>query len=192
MNIIEQKIAELSREEEISQMLDERRVNDLNNMILDKFIEIQKSHATNKNKAREWNNFNHDFCQQNAKDLNAINLKIDADFLRSETGKAAIICQDGWNFDFKVSLFGQFDRAFFSEVNFKDHCWIGAVFKEVVKFHNVNFYECATFYESLFEDLVSFRKVTFKNNANFIRNEFDGEAYFEIESNFCATKKRIC
>jgi len=114
--------------------------------------------------------------------LHAINLKIDADFLRSQMGHASVICQDGWNFYFKVSLFGQFDKVFFSEAQFFDHFWVGAVFREVVKFHNVFFNECATFYESLFEDLVSFRKVIFENGANFTRSEFDGEAHFEIES----------
>ncbi|MBM5783182.1 MAG: hypothetical protein FJ368_07185 [Pelagibacterales bacterium] len=62
MNIIEQKLEELSREEEIAQVLEERRINELNDMILDRFIEIQKSQATNKNKEREWGKFVKDFC----------------------------------------------------------------------------------------------------------------------------------
>jgi hypothetical protein len=86
MNIIEQKLEELSREEEISQLLEERRINELNSVILDKFINIQKSQATDKNKAKEWKKFNLDFFKQNSGDIKRLTLKIDGEYLKKELG----------------------------------------------------------------------------------------------------------
>lgn len=190
MNIIEQKLEELSREEEISQLLEERRINELNSVILDKFINIQKSQATDKNKAKEWKKFNLDFFKQNSGDIKRLTLKIDGEYLKKELGEASISCHDGWSFDFKVSLFGEFDTVSFSETVFNDHCWVGAVFKGFVRFNNVTFIDLAIFYESVFEDYVTFRKVIFSAGASFAWAEFDGEACFEIESQMHGSEKK--
>lgn len=182
MNIIEQKLEELSREEEIAQILEERRIDDLNAMILDRFIDIQKSQATNKNKAKEWKKFNLDFAKQNFDDIKKLTLKIDAEYLRKQLGSASIICHEGWSFDFRISLFGEFDSISFSETVFNDNCWIGAVFKGSVRFDNVTFFDLAMFYESVFENTVSFHKVIFNSEASFARAEFNSEVFFELES----------
>jgi hypothetical protein len=182
MNIIEQKLEELSREEEIALLIEERRIGELNVVILDKFIDIQKSQATDKNKAKEWKKFNLDFFKQNSGDIKRLTLKIDGEYIKKELGEASISCHDGWSFDFKVSLFGEFDSVSFSETVFNDHCWVGAVFKGLVRFNNVTFVDLAIFYESVFEDCVTFRKVIFNAGASFARAEFDGEVSFEIES----------
>lgn len=182
MNIIEQKLEELSRQEEISILLEERRMDELNAVILDKFIDIQKSKAIDKNKAREWKKFNLDFAKQNPEEIKRLTLKIDADYLKKELGEASIVCHEGWSFDFRVSLFGEFDSVSFSEAVFNDHCWVGAVFNGFVTFNNVTFMDLASFYESIFEDCVNFRKVIFNAGASFARAEFNGESSFEIES----------
>ncbi|MBU6338737.1 MAG: hypothetical protein KGQ36_02035 [Rickettsiales bacterium] len=182
MNIIEQKLEELSREEEIAQLLEERRIDELNAMILDRFVDIQKSQATDKNKAKEWKKFNLDFAKSNFADIKKLTLKIDAEYLRKQLGCASITCHDGWSFDFRVSLFGEFDSISFSEAVFNDNCWIGAVFKGSVRFDNVTFFDLAMFYESVFENTVSFHKIIFNSDVSFARAEFNDEVFFEIES----------
>lgn len=180
---IKQTLADLERQEEISALLDERRIEELNTVILDKFIDIQKSNATHRNKAKEWEKFNLDFASQNEADLRKITLKIDANYLKEQLGEAKIECHDGWRFNFKFSLFGEFDSVSFSEVIFNEYFWVGAVFNNIVRFDNVTFLGLVSFYETVFDEYVSFRRVKFDAGVSFFRSEFNETATFDIEGN---------
>lgn len=179
---IEEKLAELTRQEEMSALLDGRRIEELNSTILDKFIDIQKSKGSDYKKAKEWEKFNNDFISQHEDDLKKITLKIDANYLKSQLGEARIICHDGWKFDIRVSLFGEFESISFSEVVFNEYFWVGGIFKELIRFDNVTFMGLVNFHESIFEETVYFRKVVFDAGASFSRSEFNGQSSFEIIS----------
>jgi len=182
MNDIAKIIEEMSKAEDERLSLEKKKIEDLNGEILEKFVSVQNNRNSNRQKSEEWRIFNENFIKENAYYLKKLTLKIDANHLKKETGSSKIVCQEGWNFDYRVSLTGEFESASFTEVTFREYCWIGAVFNEFARFHNITFLDSVIFHETIFDDWVSFRKVIFNEGAVFSEVEFNGESYFEIES----------